>query len=192
MWQNYLAHRPAELTRPGLQLYPEMTLSTLLNNYRLAAKYDLIAFLPGENAQVLIVDWKTSAKRPDTEVLRRRVQSRVYPFILARAGAGLNGPLPPARITMIYWFAMQPAQPEVISYTQARLAEDEAYLSSLIQEITTSAAFPLTNDEKACRYCVYRSYCDRGQTAGPVDEFDDDLELEALSLAWEQVSEIAY
>jgi CRISPR/Cas system-associated exonuclease Cas4 (RecB family) len=194
MWQNYLTHRPAELAQPGLRLYPEITLSTMVDDYRLVAKYDLIAFLPGEAPQLLILDWKTSSKRPDSQRLRNRVQSRVYPFVLVKAGASLNDnqPLNPANITMIYWFAVHPTQPEVIPYDQTRFTQDQAYLSKLIQEITTASDFPLTNDQKACRYCVYRSYCDRGQTAGSLDEIDDDLELDELALDWEQISEIAY
>lgn len=194
MWQNYLTHRPAELAQSGLRLYPEITLSAIINDHRLVAKYDLIAFLPGEAPQVLILDWKTSSRRPDSQRLRNRVQSRVYPFVLVKAGATLNDnqPLNPASITMIYWFAAQPTQPEVISYDKTRFTQDQAYLSELIQEITTTSDFPLTNDQKACRYCVYRSYCDRGQTAGSLDEIDDDLELDELALDWEQISEIAY
>ncbi|HEY85542.1 MAG TPA: PD-(D/E)XK nuclease family protein, partial [Chloroflexi bacterium] len=39
MWQNYLEHRPAELSYPGAQLFPETTLATTVSGYRLAAKY---------------------------------------------------------------------------------------------------------------------------------------------------------
>lgn len=194
MWQNYLAHRPPLLADESVQLYPEMTLSTIVAGFRLLAKYDLLAFLPGDEPQIMIVDWKTTVRRPPAERLRQQAQSRVYPFVLVEAGQRLNQqqPISPDSVTMWYWFANTPQQPEIISYSTAQYAQDKAYLTDLISQIASTDTFPLTNDEKACRYCVYRSYCDRGQSAGPLDEFDDDLEMAELTLDWEQISEIAY
>ena len=198
MWRNYLARRPAELARPETRLYPEITLSTMIAGHRLAAKFDLVAVLPASEAaaapQLLILDWKTSTKRLDAQTLRGRVQSRVYPYVLVRAGTSLieQRAVDPASIRMGYWFANAPDQPAWFPYSPAQFEQDQHYLIDLIQTITTAAEFPLTGDEKACRYCAYRSYCDRGQVAGRLDELDDDLELDELSLDWEQISEIAY
>ena len=194
MWQNYLTHRPPELSIDAARFYPELTLSTLLAGQRLTAKFDLVAAVPGEQLRFLIVDWKTASKRPTTEILRRRIQSRAYPFVLASAGATLNQgqPINPDQITMIYWFSGAPGQPEQIRYNQAQYNQDEQFLSELIATITAATDFPLTDDHKACAYCVYRSYCDRGQVAGPLDDLADDLEADDLTLDWEQISEIAY
>lgn len=194
MWQNYLSHRPAELDQPGTQLFPEATLSTVLNGYRLAAKFDLVAVLPDDPPRVLIIDWKTNARRPKPEALRQHSQTRVYPFVFCQSGHTLTGvEIPPEQLSLQYWFANAPADPEIISYSRESLARDEDNLGSLIVEITTATEFPLTATERACRFCVYRSYCDRGDVPGPLDEFDDDDFLpDELDLDWEQVSEIAY
>ncbi|MFQ5578646.1 MAG: PD-(D/E)XK nuclease family protein [Anaerolineae bacterium] len=194
MWRNYLAHRPPELSRPGVRLYPETTLTATLGGYRLAARYDLLARPAADPPQLLIVDWKTNLRRPPSRVLQTRIQSRVYPFVLAASGGSLTGgaPPPPEHISLQYWFTAEPARPETIPYSQTQFEADRTYLSALVAEITAAAEFPLTPDQKACRYCVYRSYCNRGDVAGPLDEFDDDLTLDDLDLNWEQVSEIAY
>jgi len=194
MWQNYLAHRPAELAQEGITLYPELSLSTVIAGRRLMAKFDLVAVLPGQPAHLLIVDWKTGHRRPSAQTLRNRVQSRVYPFVLAQAGLSLTDDevLDPGRISMSYWFANQPAAPVFLLYSQAQLEQDRLYLTELIETIVSATDFPLTSERKACRYCVYRSYCDRGQEPGSLDEFEDDLTLEDLTLDWEQISEIAY
>jgi len=193
MWQNYLSHRPPELSASDVRLFPEVTLSATLAGYRLAARYDLLALLPGEPPRALLVDWKTNARRPPSAALRTHIQSRVYPFVLAVSGETLAGaPLSPDRITLRYWFAAAPAEPETIPYSAAQFAADRADLSALVLEIAAAAQFPLTADERTCRFCAYRSFCDRGDAAGPLDEFEEELLAEELTLDWEQVSEIAY
>ncbi len=108
-WQHYLAHALDDLPA---QRYPEITLSAPLAARRLIAKCDLIAL---DADRAVIVDWKTSLHRPQRERLQKRLQTVVYPYLLARAGAHLNGGklIPPEAITMIYWFAEFPQQPEV-------------------------------------------------------------------------------
>ena len=82
-WQSYLAHRPEALE--AATLHPELTLSAPLRDYRLLARFDLLAVLP--DGRFLIIDWKTSRQKPQREHLSRRVQTRVYPYVLAQAGA---------------------------------------------------------------------------------------------------------
>lgn len=191
MWQNYLAHRPAELSADGVRLFPEVTLATKLGGFRLAAKFDLLAALP--DGRVLIVDWKTNLRRPRAGHLRARAQSRVYPFVLARAAESLLGaPVAPDAITMLYWFTAAPTDPEIIRYDETQFTADERYLADIIAEIAAAGAFPLTNDERRCRFCTFRSFCERGDVAGPLDEFEDDFSFDDLDLDWEQVSEIAF
>ena len=191
MWAAYLSYRPAELAHSEVRLYPEISLFTVIRGHRLNAKFDLLAFLPDK---ILIIDWKTAPKRPASSTLRDRAQSRVYPYLLCQAGASLNQnhPIDPAQVQMIYWFAHHPHNPEFIDYSQHQLDTDEAILNGLIAQIEADSAFSLTRDENACRFCVYRSYCERGKFAADFSELDDDLDFEGLDLDWEQVSEIAY
>ncbi len=198
-WANYLAHPPANLPMPR---YPEITLSAPLGDHRLIAKYDLIAVDPGRRS--VIVDWKTSEKRPKAAWLAARFQTRVYRYLLVRAGPHLNGgaALRPEQITMIYWFANFPEDPERLPYDAIQYAADEARLSSLIAEIASLGddGFPLTGDLKRCLFCPYRSLCNRGTEAGELGAEDEDaVAAEEMRAAeplagfdFEQVAEIVY
>ena len=50
-------------------------------------------------------------------------------------------------------------------------------LTGLIEEILArdEEEWTLTADERRCKYCIYRSLCDRGVEAGPFGEWDDDV-----------------
>ncbi|NJN94844.1 MAG: PD-(D/E)XK nuclease family protein [Anaerolineales bacterium] len=194
-WQSYLQHRPTLAT--GTRLYPEMQLSVPLRGCRLMARFDLLAVQP--DGRFLIIDWKTSLHKPERDTLARRMQTRVYPYVLALAGAAFNTgqPIDPATIEMIYWYPTSPDQPEHFQYNAQLCRRDEEFLSSLIEQIKHSAqttAFPLVEDKKACTYCVYRSFCDRGQKGGPVAELAEETvgELDLSSLDWDQIAEIQF
>lgn len=192
-WRNYLTGGPRGLPETR---YPETVLSAPLGGYRLVAKYDLVAVAAGERA--VIVDWKTARRRPRREHLARRLQTRVYPYLLVRAGAHLGGgqPFAPEQVEMVYWFADFPGQEERFAYDEERYLADEAYLADLVQEITARADdFPLTEETARCRHCPYRSLCRRGERAGPFAELAAEVEGETdfdLSLDIEQIAELAF
>ncbi len=190
-WQNYLEFSYP----PRTALYPEVTLSMPLLNSRLVAKYDAILVTP--EGRAIIYDWKTSRRRPKRAWLVERLQSRVYLYLLAQAGAHLNQgkPFLPEQIEMIYWFAEAPGEPEKLPFGAEALTRDEAYLKSLIDEIThlDSQAFTLTEDIDRCRFCTYRSLCDRGITAGELDEWETEPEPAAeADFNFDQIIEIAF
>jgi CRISPR/Cas system-associated exonuclease Cas4 (RecB family) len=193
-WRNYLEGGPPGL--PPLR-YPEIALTAPFGSYRLAARYDLIAVKPGRRA--VIVDWKTSRRRPSTEQLRNRMQTRVYPYLLARAGTELNGGelFQPEQIEMVYWFAKFPARPVRFLYDDNHYHQDERDLDSLIHEIVRGD-FPLTADLHHCRFCPYRSLCDRGVKAGAIKEDIQDQEVWEpepsieLTLDLDQIAEIEF
>ena len=211
-WQDYLAHPPPDL--PSAVRRAEVTLSTPLENApfdrahdkpgRLLGRYDLLALEPGQHTvspverRAVIVDWKTNQKRTPTAILAARLQTRVYRYVLVQAGTALNGgiPLLPEQVTMIYWFAQHPTQPEILPYDAAQHAADAAYLADLVTRIVAFAAsgekeWPLTPDERQCRFCTYRSLCDRGVLPGPLADFDADEALD-LGVEFEEVEEIEY
>ena len=194
-WENYLSAHPAQV--PG-QRYPELVLSASLAGWRVMAKYDLVVVTPEK--RWLIFDWKTARQRTSRRWLLARLQTRVYRYLLARAGACLDDGItpPPAQLEMVYWFANHPADPEHFPYDATQFAADEEYLSNLIMEICAgqdAADFPLTTKERPCRYCSYRSLCDRGKEAGDVDEMDEVPLAESLDdfdLDLEQIAEIEF
>ena len=173
-------------------LYPEATLSAPLGEHRLLAKYDLIAV---HNGKVVIYDWKTYRKRPRTEWLAARMQTRVYQALLVKAGAHLNNgkPFEPEQIEMIYWFADFPDEPACFPYTSAKFQRDWDSLLKLSEEIASAPSYPLTEDRQRCLYCSYRSYCERGIQAGTMEQAESETEAEELfDVNFEQIGEIAF
>jgi len=194
-WQNYLNHRPKALDEA--QIYPELTLSTPLQGYRLLARFDVLAIQ--KDGTFLIIDWKTSHKKPSRQALGQRMQSRIYPYVLATAGVAFNGgqPIKPTAINMLYWYPQFPDEPELFKYNRKKLKQDEQFLSELIERVKDAAQhnnFPLVENQKPCATCVYRSLCDRGIGAGLFEPLDKDLEdtLEVSALAWDQIAEIQF
>ncbi len=154
---------------PAHQL-AETTLSAPLAGYRFAARYDLIAVEPG---RAVIVDWKTALRRPERDTLAGRLQTVLYRFLLVRAGACLNDgrPFTPEQVSMIYWFAEFPDRPERFDYDAEQYTADGRFLSQMASRIAHQVAqgFALTTERDHCRFCHYRSLCDRG----PVGRWDD-------------------
>jgi RecB family exonuclease len=194
-WQNYLDYRPAALTEA--QTYPELTLSTPLRGYRLMARFDLLAVQP--DGTFLIIDWKTTQRKPSRDRLAQRMQTRVYPYVLATAGAAFNKgqSIDPATIKMMYWYPEMPDEPEVFDYSPKLFRRDEQFLSDLIEQVKSTAQskhFPLVEEPQPCLYCVYRSFCDRGDKAGPFVELEEEPQevLDVLALDWDQVAEIEF
>lgn len=194
-WENL--DKSALLSTLPVKRFPEHSLVTWISGFRLAGKFDLLALEPGVKA--VIVDWKTSQRRPSDAFLKQRIQSRLYPFLLAEAGTTLNGGvrLTPEQIEMVFWFPNHPERPLHFLYSQDQYLADRAYLSAMIEEIKDrkDGAFFLTGDEKHCALCQYRSLCDRGQRAGNWAEMEDERLPEdegLLEIDFEQIAEIEF
>jgi hypothetical protein len=188
-WQNYVS---AALDFSGWELRTEKAFATRVGMHRLVAKYDLIAVRSGK---AVIYDWKTYARRPREEWLAARWQTRVYRAMLRLAGAELNAgqPIEPADISMVYWFAEFPAAPATFAYDQQQFERDRSAMESLVQEIARAIEFPLTEDLNQCRYCVYRSLCDRGREAGAWQEAETDAaDGGTFDVDFEQIGEIEF
>lgn len=198
-WRSFCEHRPADL--PG-ERYPEVTLAAEVAGRRLAAKYDVVVVAEGG---AVILDWKTSARRPQDATVEARLQTRVYPYLLTLAGGVLNGgpPLAPERIEMRYWYAAFPNEPAVIRYDRDRFDADGTYLTGLLEELSARPPdrFERTEDLQRCRLCTYRSLCGRGAAAahGDLDEdAAEDFALsiddgdDALGLDYAEVSEVSF
>ena len=194
-WAAYLASPFSSLAEPWRRA--EITLAAPLAGYRLEAQYDLVAGSPG--GEWLIVDWKTERQRPAREWLVRRAQTTVYRCVLALAGDGLNGgrPIAPERITMVYWFAAFPLQPERYPYDTAQFERDRAALAGLIGEIVSrpEGPWPQAADERVCRFCAYRSLCERQVPLATFAEFEAEGEAAdpaLLALDLDQIEEVAF
>lgn len=193
-WDAYLHVPPPDLPTEFRQA--EVKLSTPLGACRLVAKFDLLAMQRGERA--VIVDWKTALRKPRREDLARRLQTHVYPYVLTEAGAHLfGGPIKPEQVTLVYWFANAPMEPEIFRYNVAMHEQNRADLHALADEILSrhDVIWPLTPDERHCRYCVYRSLCDRGVGAGSLYDADDgllDVGPEDIDFTLDDIEEIIF
>ena len=190
-WENYLSHK---FELDGYSKYTELVLTAPGGSHRLLAKYDLVAILPGRKA--IIFDWKTYHKRPKDELMAARMQTRVYRAMLVQAGAYLisSAPIQPGLVEMVYWYADFPSEPTRFPYNATQYKRDWDALTALITEIGNHRDFPLTEDDKKCAYCPYRSYCDRGGKAGALDGSDAEMETAAaeFNLNFEQIAEIEF
>lgn len=185
-WENFIQHFSLS---PDHSLYPEITLSAPVGKHRLMAKYDLIAVKDG---RATIFDWKTYHKRPKDEWMSARLQTKVYRALLVVAGAHLNNnqPFAPEQVEMVYWYADFPSEPSKFTYNKSQHKRDWDGLGKLINEITAKQSYPLTDDEKKCSYCSYRSYCERGISAGEGEEIE--AEISNLEITLEQIQEIEF
>ena len=193
-WDDFLAFVPPLLLG---ERFVETILSTSLHGRRLLAKYDLV--LLKDNGQLLIFDWKTSRKQPRQAWLLDRVQTRLYRYILTQAAANLTSgkKTDPEKVTMQYWFAPHPGTSITLPYSQEEFTADGNYFTDLVDEIFTrpEGNFEKTSDLRECRYCVYRSHCDRGTEAGDLAGFEDfNLETEDFDqeLDFEEIEEIEF
>ena len=193
-WQNYLQFLPANLPQ---ERHPEILLSAPIAGHRLVAKLDLLAINPGE--RVVIVDWKTSLRRPSKRWLVERLQTRVYRYMIVRAGSYLNRsePIHPEQVEMIYWFANYPGRPERLGYDDVQCKADDVFLNRLVAEIEglDEGEFDLTDQNERCRYCYYRSLCLRGVKAGEIDSFREEIRSSNnhdADLEFNQIAESEY
>jgi CRISPR/Cas system-associated exonuclease Cas4 (RecB family) len=179
------------------QHFEEITLSVPIGNFRLIAKYDMLIIQ--SNGKVIIIDWKTSQNHPKRRWLADRVQTHVYPFVLADAIPGLIGgkQVNPGQIEMLYWFTNHPDQPEHFVYDERNYQEDARFINNLTSTIhqKSEPAFPLTPDIKRCLYCTYRSLCNRGVSAGDLQHLEGEPEAETaedVTIDFDQIGEIEF
>jgi hypothetical protein len=190
-WRTFLHHPPPDL--PGTVRLPEVIVAAPLSGYRLLGKFDLLAVDP---SRWVVVDWKTVRRQPSRTVLARRLQTLLYRYLAVEAGAALaGGKVPqPEQVELIYWFAQADGQTERFAYDAQQHTTTRAYLAELIGEIARQRApiWPLTADQRQCRFCQYRSLCDRGVKAGFLAELEQDLEPDMFEIELEQIAEIEF
>ena len=191
-WSGYLSAKPEPLPD---QRYPEFSLRAPFAGYQLVAKYDLLAIQSRQKA--VIVDWKTGQRKPPRALLRSRVQTRLYPFLVIEGAAYLNQgqAFAPEQVEMIYWFTADPQNPEHFQYSSENYLSDRQFLIDLIAQVEACSRsfFPLTAEERTCRYCNYRSLCLRGETAweGELEESEAQDPF-AFDLDFDQIAEIEF
>jgi CRISPR/Cas system-associated exonuclease Cas4 (RecB family) len=203
-WRNFTRFAQTSDLHTCCRLLPEARLTAPIAGQRLVASLDLLAVAP--DGRMTIYDWKTSVKRPKRAWLKERWQTRIYPYLLAVAGAHFSPTqaIAPEQIEMVYWFAAHPDEPERLAYSAAQMRQDEADLTALIEQIVRFIAeaqaapetrlFTMTEHTQRCAFCEYRSLCERG-SAGDFADFEEDLDAPELTqegFNFEQITEVSY
>lgn len=171
------------------QRLPELELVAALDTLDerlLYARFDLLAI---ENGRAVIIDWKTlrGERPPRYQVFAQRLQTRVYQYVLATAGAAYNdgAPFAPEDISMRYWLANFPNAPWVnVPYSQEQYVRDSHWLGAIIADITQregEAQFEMTLDETKCAFCTYRTLCRRENAQPPKPQADQWIDTEAIT-----------
>jgi hypothetical protein len=191
-WDLFLGFAKKSITGTCL---PELSLQTELVGALLMAKFDLLNI---QDDYLVIYDWKTNLHPIKRSFLQKTLQTRVYPYILAKEYQSLNlgRTFSPDQVKMIYWQANSPEAPIVFNYSSDAHLADELYLGKLVSEIQSfdPGDFLKTSDHHRCKFCIYRSLCDRGDSAGLLSEFEENQEspgLDNFHIDLDSIEEIA-
>ena len=165
--------------KPSPDLIPEKAITITFSGYHLTAHFDLLQ--KKANDTYLIFDWKTNTKYPSHQRVAERMQTLVYPVALDNFLRLKSKDNPSdSRIEMIYWYPEFPDKPHRFTFTSQTLEYQKTNLIDLIAEISQNSEenFSLTDEIDKCKYCQYRSYCNREITAGEsVDRDIDDISI---------------
>lgn len=187
-WKNYLTFiKQFDLNK----CKAEQIFSIPFGQDRLIAKYDCI--ITGEN-HLTIIDWKTSRFRTPGKVLRSKLQSMVYPYVLFASNPEKYSA---EKIHLVYWFPEFPNDPEEMIFSQEDLIEIKPHIQELIDSIknTQIGSFALMENNKLCKFCTFRSLCNRGAKAGfqTIEENDpDDEESSAAIIDFNSIEEFQF
>ena len=172
---------------------PEKRLQATLDGESLMALVDLLAYERG--GELVIVDWKTGGHVPDRHALRRRWQSIAYLYVAASVGGRLmDESLAARRVRLDYIYLARDGQRVSFAYSAREMADDAARLQEMMREIRAASDFPLTDDERHCRFCAFRVHCER-DGAGDMGEFDydeADEDGDDVKVDFEQIGEVAF
>lgn len=188
-WKNYLIF--IEQFKEH-QCQAEITRTIPFAGYHLTATFDCLV-LDADN-RITILDWKTSRFKTPAKTLANRIQSQVYPFVCYETH---KAELPAENINLIYWFPEYPDDPVRFTYSSDKHAEAGILLHELVESITNfePGGFPLTDNEKSCQYCAYRSLCNRGVKAGSMADAaatQTDLTSQLDGLDFNSIEEIQF
>lgn len=194
-WDAYLSFAALHAL-PGQRL-PEFGLSGGLCGVRVVAVLDLVVVAPGSH--VTVFDWKTYGHLPPRSWLASRMQTVLYPYLVAAVGPGLWGEwLQPDLVSMIYWVPAVPDSPVVFQYSAEQHRQNGARLEGLAQAILggeAEAVWTLTAETRLCAHCQFRSHCNRGTVAGAFDglgDWDEILPEHSGGLQFEDVAEVGF
>jgi len=176
--------------------WSEKTLNANLDGFIFTSVLDAVAAF--ENGEILIFDWKTSQKLPKKETIGARIQTLLYPIMLRNNIKQIKYDLafPNSPLKIIYWFSEYPEQQYEFSFSPEQITENSRFIIDLVKIVSSTQPgdFHLTQDQKKCLFCVYRSLCDRGTKSGNMSELEDTArgENDSSSIRLSDIDEIEF
>ena len=162
---HYEAYLPS--LAPYKQSFSETMLTAQLEQYHLAAKFDWIGF---DGKQVLAIDWKTGTLPPANR-LQARMQTIVYLYVLYQSASSLFGK--EIKHFTLRYFSVETTNAQSFDVNARNVTQYEADILAILTQIQTST-FDKTEQERNCRYCVYRGLCGRGTASQDATPSSDD------------------
>ena len=194
-WQEYLKFIAAQ--NPTKNHWPETQIQgPSKDGTKLIARYDLL--IRENNGCFLIYDWKTSEFRTSDDMLKNKIQTRLYPMLLCNSGCIFNEnvSIEPKKVKMLYWFTNFPDKPYVLTYSKNAFQADLHFIESIIDTIKNknNSSFEKTTNHKLCNFCIYRSLCDRGVKAGQPKNAEEEVGFsnDIFELDLHEIGEIEY
>lgn len=158
-WRRFEAYAPG---LPAGDRLPELSLNVSLGQHRLSGRIDLL-ILSDNSAHIF--DWKTTSRPKSLAGLGQDLQSKIYLALVVQAGTVLPHPVNPDRLSLIYWYANDPANPITVPYSQLKHEQNWQELQALAMEIANfepgEREWPKTEDLNQCQRCAYQILCDR-------------------------------
>ncbi len=179
------------------RIFPEFPLRLSIHQSPLVAVFDLIGLT--KTGELCILDWKTSGKIPRKDILAGGIQSILYPYAALETAPSFlpEMKIEVEKIHMSYLYVHQP-QDNLLSFDYSAEAHtgNRKFLEALIDQINSKnrGEFERTSEERRCKFCVYRSLCERGAAAGNLNELEagDDLQSLLANLDFDAQDEIAF
>jgi RecB family exonuclease len=192
-FQNFLAfYASLELA----QTYTEFPVHFFIKGFEVKAVFDLLAV--DRDGILNIFDWKTSLRLPRKDSLTSRMQTILYPLAVVEACADMipDFKLTPGAVRMTYLYVAHKNQNVFqFDYSADQYDVGKGNIEGLIAEIKDKepGSFACTSNKRLCKYCVYRSLCERGTSAGEFENFEEeDLEDLIARVDFDAQDEIAF
>lgn len=158
------------------EIFSELALSSLHGDFLWRGTLDLLV---RDGDRIHIYDWKTSRHQTNRAKLESMPQTRLYRALFVENAAALFGMDRSCvdQIKMTYWYTNFPEQPITISYSERAYQADVAWISEIAETLRSEAKedYPLTLQLQKCKYCRYRTHCNRAipdLAESDADEFD--------------------
>lgn len=163
--------------------FSELSVKIPIGAYQAIAVFDLLALT--KEGQLLILDWKTAKRIPRKNRLADRIQTLLYPYAAFESAPAILSEFAhkAENLQMTYLFVRHNRENAItFEYGHERHEHNGKSLENLIAEICVKepGSFERTSENRKCKFCNYRSLCERGIQAGDFHQEEDEIDLDQV------------